>query len=299
MYQNNLYRCLTSNTDSTFDFAKWEAVSSDDESLTAADRIYAFYRPTLSMAGIDFSQLMTGMNYPNSIYRSAKYSAGWDSTVWDYILGYDDVLTNIDVDTNLISPSFTESTTTTNYDVEGGQFLDGYGPEELVAGVVSDSLNFSVTGLYPDSPNPDIPVNFRVSVNKYGEMSVYNTNPFTQTTLTQELTDGDTTIYLADVTALLDTTAYGIVYINGEYIGFTASDVGTNTVSGLHRGLFGTITNSLISSGSIAQSVLIRDKLGIEYNNQWWYGSPILPAANTTIEDNTYAAAVFLQRQTP
>lgn len=299
MYQNNLYRCLTSNTNTTFNYNNWESVSSDDASLTAADRIYAFYRPTLSMPGIDFSQLMTGMNYPNAIYASTAFNPGWDYSGWDDLLiGYDGSDSDPTVDTELSSPTFLQSVATTNYNVEGGEFLDGYGPEELVAGVVSDSLNFAVTGLYPDSPNPDIPVNFRIAVDKYGAMSVYNTNPFTQTELTQDFTDGDT-MYVTDVTALLDLTAYGIVYINGEYIGFTASDVGTNTISGLHRGLFGTITNTLISSGSIVQSVLTRDKLGMQYNDQWWYGSPILPAANTTIEDNTYAAAVFLQRQSP
>lgn len=300
MYQNILYRCLTSNSDVVFDYDNWQAVDSDDAELTAADRVYAFYRPTASMPGIDFSQLMTGMEYPNAMFTTPVFNTGWDYAFWDdLIVGYDASDPDPDVDTVLTSPSFPEDISTTSYDVSGGEFLDGYGPEELVPGIVYDSLNFSVTGNYPDSPNPDIPVNFRIYVNKYGIMTVYNTNPYTQTTLAQDFTDGDTTMYFTDVTAVLDLVPYGIVYVNGEYIGFTSSDLGTNSITGLHRGLFGTITNTFVASGATAQSVLIRDRLGVQYTDQWWYGSPVLPSANTTLEDNTYAAAVFLQQQTP
>jgi hypothetical protein len=150
MYGGRLWRCLVSNNDSSFDIAKWSLVSSDDPELTAADRSIAFYKPTASMPGRDVTQLMTGTEYPNATFLGARFGQErepygvypWDTVGWDADVDVESFL-----DTKLTSPDFTydPDTNPTYWDVQGGAFADGYGPEELVPGLTTDNLAFSVT----------------------------------------------------------------------------------------------------------------------------------------------------------
>ena len=72
------------------------------------------------------------------------------------------------LDTILTSPSFT-STIPTTYDENGGEFLDGYTPEELVGGWVTDTVVITITS---DDLSPSW--NHSIEIDKYGNMSVYN-----------------------------------------------------------------------------------------------------------------------------
>ena len=137
--------------DTNYDIISW------DESLGfsdggAARRIEQYYEPTLSMPGKVLSQLMTGVEYPNDIFVGADFSEGATPTL----------------DTILVSPSFTDTTPTT-YNENGGEFLDGYTPEELVGGYVSDVVIITITS------NDLIPSwNHKIEIDKYGNMSVRN-----------------------------------------------------------------------------------------------------------------------------
>lgn len=134
MYGGKLWRCVDSNNDSTFQISKWELVSADDPGLTAADRIIGFYRPDANMPGRDIRQLMTGVEYTNATFQGLDFEAGDDPD-------------NALVDTRLLSPDFAWDSVTepTAWDVQGGAFAEGYGPEELVPGLLTDGLNFNVT----------------------------------------------------------------------------------------------------------------------------------------------------------
>jgi hypothetical protein len=107
------------------------------------------------------------------------------------------------------------------------------------------------------------------------------------------------------VHALDITFAYGnMIKINQEYIGFTSAGVNpittppgsVGTISGLRRGLYGSIINQTIAAGTLVQSVLSRDALPAADIATWWYGPPADPAANTTLDVNTSPAALILQR---
>ena len=263
----------------------WEKLYSGDPRLTAADRVRAFYHPTLSRPGNVLSQVMSGIDYPNAIFDGTSFTAP-PSTV---------------IDTNLISPTFTQLDPTT-YDVVGGLFLDGYGPEELVPGVVYDTLTMQVTSDYSGTP-----LNFSIFVDRAGTTVTYNTNPYTQTQLAQNFVSTGSyndVIHLVNASVINGPNPYGLtygfIYLNGEYIRYDSIDLVHNTITGLSRGIFGTIVNNFVASGSTVQSILNRDQLDPQlYNNQWWYGPPGSPSANTTLEVNTYPAAVFLQKLVP
>ena len=72
-YNNKLYRCIESNTDTEFDYAKWELLYSDDPMINALDRTLTYYQPTESMPGKNLPLLMSGLEYPNSTYTGNKF----------------------------------------------------------------------------------------------------------------------------------------------------------------------------------------------------------------------------------
>jgi hypothetical protein len=381
-YAGKLYQCIVSNNDTIFDYDKWEQIYSNNSILNAADRIAAFYEPTANMTGRDLRQLMSGVVYPNATTIGApfNYNDGqlYDSVNFEYS-SYD-VNSTAELDTNLQSPDFNynQLTNPTTYDVQGGSFNEGYGPEELIPGLVTDFLQFNVT-TNPDTLGPGNYLNFRIQVDQFGQnsvynpntypyvtyeyvTSVYNTNPYTQTYLTQDFvstnsisdvlhvndasklvstlqeivtTDSDGVAYILNVARYM--TSYPILsipntftleyvnyndikitingitsptlveitisegnmlLINSEYIQFTNIDLTTNTVSGLLRGRNGSITNQLIESGTVIQSVLNRDQLPEEYYYQWWYEYDISGPVSQTLSQSNTVPALFLRRVT-
>lgn len=133
-YGGNIYVAIGSpagvTTPPPLDTANWELLSADNSLINALDRIQVYYYPTANMPGVDVRQLVQGVEYPNNIYYGGAM---------EEILAPQDYY-----DTNLVSPSFTVVNPTV-YDVSGGRFEDGYGPPELVAGVVTDSIDINVT----------------------------------------------------------------------------------------------------------------------------------------------------------
>lgn len=127
----------------------------DEVESTAANRIRAYYSPTASMPGKDLPQLMTGIEYENAIIKGQDFVP----TVGD-----------ITLDAQVSSYSFTGSPDPDNYyNISGGEFMDGFGPEELVAGYITDSLIITIIS------NDIVPSWTHVlTVNQFGEMNVYN-----------------------------------------------------------------------------------------------------------------------------
>ena len=80
-YNNRVYRCIISNNDNEFIFGKWELLSSDDRALNALDRIVGYYQPTVNMPGLDLTQLVEGITYPNSIYLGNAFAPNAEYTL--------------------------------------------------------------------------------------------------------------------------------------------------------------------------------------------------------------------------
>ena len=73
-YNNRVYVCIISNNDQEFIFGKWELLDSGDRRLNALDRIIGYYQPTINMPGVDLTQLVDGIIYPNSTYLGNAFA---------------------------------------------------------------------------------------------------------------------------------------------------------------------------------------------------------------------------------
>jgi hypothetical protein len=127
-YNNKVWQCIISNNDSEFILGKWELMDSGDRKLNELDRIVGYYQPTVNMPGLDLTQLVSGITYPNGTYLGNAFAPEDQYTL----------------DTNLQDKSF-DLIADTIYNVQGDPFLTGYGPEELVPGLISDNLSMIVT----------------------------------------------------------------------------------------------------------------------------------------------------------
>jgi hypothetical protein len=104
----------------------------------------------------------------------------------------------------------------TVYDVSGGAFTDGYGPEELVPGIITDGMNITVI-TQAGSPDPG-ELQFRINTNKYGQSTVYRENDNTNTSLSETTYNTgrtDDVLYVDDVTKLVEIL---------EFTGLTVTD---------------------------------------------------------------------------
>ena len=127
-YNNKVWQCIISNNDDEFILGKWELMDSGDRQLNELDRIVGYYQPTVNMPGLDLTQLVSGITYPNGTYLGNAFAPEDQYTI----------------DTNLEDKSF-GLVEDTIYTAQGDPFLSGYGPEELVPGVISDNLSMIVT----------------------------------------------------------------------------------------------------------------------------------------------------------
>ena len=84
-YNNKVYRCIESNSDEIFDYAKWLEVNIDDRDLNAIDRVIGYYQPTVDMPAKDLGQLLLGVTNPNPTYLGNSFAP-------DEILTLDTVL---------------------------------------------------------------------------------------------------------------------------------------------------------------------------------------------------------------
>jgi hypothetical protein len=80
-YNNLLYQCIISNNDQDFIFGKWELLDSGNNKLNALDRIIGYYQPTVNMPGVDLTQLVTGITYPNATYLGNPFAPAEEFTL--------------------------------------------------------------------------------------------------------------------------------------------------------------------------------------------------------------------------
>ena len=73
-YNDQAYQCIVSNNDTDFVIGKWQLLDSGSRLMNALDRIKVYYAPTDDMPGIDITQLVEGVSYPNSIYLGNQFN---------------------------------------------------------------------------------------------------------------------------------------------------------------------------------------------------------------------------------
>ena len=80
-FNNRLYKCIISNNDQDFIFGKWELLLPGNLELNALDRIIGYYQPTVNMPGLDLTQLVTGITYPNGTYLGNPFAPADEFTL--------------------------------------------------------------------------------------------------------------------------------------------------------------------------------------------------------------------------
>jgi hypothetical protein len=73
-YDRKVWKCLISNSDDVFDYAKWEEIKSDNRMLNAIDRAIGYYEPTADMPAKDLHQLFSGTTFPNAVYYGNSFA---------------------------------------------------------------------------------------------------------------------------------------------------------------------------------------------------------------------------------
>jgi hypothetical protein len=140
----------------------------------ACDRIWSYYSPVSGMAGRDLSQLMTGIEFPGVSVTGPSFTdvPGYDVNTFDTIsydlrtvnlvTGIVDIYGEKAIDTQIKSDFLDTGLGLRPEDilVLGGGFVDSnysHAPEELVPGIVNDTLDIRVRTL-PLTGSPEIAV---------------------------------------------------------------------------------------------------------------------------------------------
>ena len=231
---NNLYVLKTNYTiDSALDFpiGNVSAISYSDLN-NANDRIIAF------SGNIDLGLTQTGIDYPGVIVDGNTYvGTEFDSQLSSY---YGNVFG--------VNPG--------DITVDGGAYVStfsSHAPEELVPGIMNDSMNFTV---YDTNA-----LAFRIFDNMQGNIQYTRIASANITTLSANLYKTDTAIQVTNAAALplpnLATRTPGIVFINGEKIVYwrnyaleTPTNWAANLVVGINT-LINYSSNLYITTGNI------------------------------------------------
>ena len=205
-YNNRVYECIVSNNDTEFIFGKWELLSSDSKKLNALDRIMGYYQPTANMPGLDLTQLVEGITYPNSTYQGNAFPPADEYTL-DTIL-QDQAFSPVEVDTASIlfdGVNYIGSANTPGYSLIINSLT---GTTWLSNKLSEQPVGLSDIGYFD------------------GKYIITSTNTATPIFVS---TDGVSwaTTGLVDGTVSIDSTQlYSVSYLNGKYIA-----VGNNIVS--------------------------------------------------------------------
>jgi hypothetical protein len=232
-----------------------------------------------SSDGVTYSQAtdsnLTTQHLSEVIYDGAKfYAVGYDNTV----------LTSTDGQTWINQSDLNQEEP--DYTIKGNDFLFGYGPEELVAGVVSDNLIMTVTSI-----DGSLETRFILIVTKTGESHVYRVNnPDTAYIVSSPLTINGDVLYVDDVTKI---NGGNTILIGTEMIRFTSVDVGSNTVSGLIRGVGGT-SPTAHDIYDLVYPLNSTNMLPDMYYDETWNSWVIDTLYGDPLTQSTTPAAIFL-----
>lgn len=236
---------FTTNTIVSFDGVAWKAnanIASLDyfdynnfNKLTgdyfenAADRIIAYYQPLVESVAADLPQLLAGVEYPGVKVQGLPFSANVEFTSNAALI--DTYIQSTYTDANL-------GIRAEDINVDGGAYVDtfsSHAPEELVPGIIFDSLNLQIYTREIDS-NANVvtggtTLGMRVFTSMLHDTGYYRIPGSNVSTLTSNLNITDTFISVDDASVLPDPGYVlsdsgswliipGVIFINGEKINY-------------------------------------------------------------------------------
>jgi hypothetical protein len=188
-----------------------------------------------------------------------------------------------------ISSSFTDSVLGQRPEdiiVDGGKFIDTYSshaPEELVPGLIIDSLQMNVftANVVAGVPNYNEIIGFKLFTDYRQPTVYYRLADDNTTTLAENLAYDDIEIVLTDISKLPDpnpdANILGAIWINGEKIIYLGIDRNNNKLTNIRRGANRTSIPVLHSAGS-----LVVDASSEQFINQ----DTVLEITENTIVEN-------------
>jgi hypothetical protein len=267
----------------------------------ALERLSKSYNPTVGMLPNSPEQLMSGIKYPGNLIDGYKFEtpdmAGLDDFTFDNI-PYDTSILGIDSNIQSKFIDLELGNRPEDINITGGVFMDSFSshaPEELIPGMIYDSLNIKVFTLNTNdilyqsylssntsahiNMEPFLPVlGFRLTKSMNSKWEFKRLSEVNSTTLAKELKLTDSTIYVTDVSKLAIPEPIlnqpGIIYIGGEKITYYTINSDDNSISQLRRGVSGTGTPLIHNIGKLVEDASITQLLpGSDPVNNSWYAN--------------------------
>jgi hypothetical protein len=287
-----------------FDEDTFDSVNPDAANQNALDRAKQYYTSNPGAAGLDYAQLFSGIEFPGYNIQGVSYNAGSGFDAYAYesanpSIGYSGAGDQNNLADMIIQGSYSDFTGTRAEDIvfDGGQYIDpahSHSPEELVPGMIFDTLEIRVFHKFAGSATPNI--TFRMFKNLLNQYSYYRMSSTNATTLSQPLLISDTEISVVSAVALdapSPTSATpGVIFIKGERITYFERDIVNNKLRRIRRGTVGTGAPAVHASGTAVVGAGARQAL-IDAHTTVWY-NPI-----TGLETSTTDIAKFLKEQPP
>jgi hypothetical protein len=271
----------------------------------ALDRVRQYYSPMAGQSGIDYGQLFAGVNYPGYDIHGADFNVGGGYDRFNYepvtpILGFDGTLgQNPPVDM-VIQSAYQDlllGTRAEDITFDGGQYVDpahSHAPEELLPGIIFDTLEMRVFHKFADSAVPN--VTFRMFKNLIDQFSYYRMSADNATTLSQPLLITDTEIAVVSAAVLEEPNPAvarpGVIFIRGERITYFERDVKNNRLRRIRRGSAGTGAPAVHATGSPVVAAGQAQAIENAHNKIWY--DPL-----TGLETSQNPVAEFLKEQPP
>jgi len=209
-----------------FDYENFVKVNGDYFE-NAADRVAAYYAPSTGLPAADLTQLFSGIDYPGVQVQGL----GFESNV--------EFASNAALIDTYIQSTYTDASLgirAEDINIDGGAYVDTYSshaPEELVPGIIFDSLNLQVYTREIDA-NANVisggtTLGLRVFTGMTSNVKYYRISESNVSTLTSNLSITDSFINVADSSVLPNPgfvlseggtwiVIPGIIFINGEKI---------------------------------------------------------------------------------
>ena len=183
--------------------------------------------------------------------------------------------------------------------IDGGEYVGIYSshaPEELIPGIMFDTLSMSV---FTKISGNTIILGHRVFHNMTSEIEYTRITSADTTTLSGSLQLTDTTIAVTDASALPDPSPIlghpGIVFINGEKITYYTRDTVNNILGQIRRGVDGTGAPLTHAIGSRVVDASMQQTIPGDTRGESWLNMTANVADGTGFEGSTSSEVVFLK----
>jgi hypothetical protein len=231
----------------------------------ANDRIMANYAPGVDLPPKNLAQLIYGIDYPGVQVTGLPFSQspGLDAGTFDFDI-FDQVQYDLD-GLPMVSDYAVDALIQSNYadlalgtrpediDVVGGAYVDkfsSHAPEELVPGIVFDTLNLQV---YTKILGGTVVLGYRILHDMLHNPTYLRISSHHSTVLTAPLNINDSLIHVEDASVFATPNAAalipGVIFIQSERITYYTIDLINNTLGQLRRGTAGTAASINYQSG--------------------------------------------------